>query len=346
MAEPEILFERLGHAGLITLNRPAALNALSHAMVRALAGALAGWQDDPDVRLVIVRANGRAFCAGGDIRAVYDAGRGAPGQKDFFRDEYRLNAAIKAFPKPYVALVDGYIMGGGAGIAAHGSHRVFAEKAIFSMPETGIGFFPDVGSSFFLSRMPNEIGLYCGLAAARLARGDALHTGVATHAAPAAAFDAIVAALSEYADVDAVLGRHAEAVAAETLGAVDATIARVFATGPVESILARLDALEGAQAEWAARTAAAIRGKSPTSLRIALRQIRAARELEFDNCIRLDWRIASAILDDHDFYEGVRAVLVDKDQSPRWNPATLDAVDPGVIEGHFVAPLDGDIPLP
>lgn len=346
MAEPEILFERLGHAGLVTLNRPSALNALSHEMVKALAGALEAWKHDPAIRLMVVRANGRAFCAGGDIRAVCEAGRGAPDQHAFFHDEYRLNAAIKAYPKPYVALVDGYIMGGGAGIAVHGSHRVFAEKAIFSMPETGIGFFPDVGSSFFLSRMADEIGLYCGLAAARLARGDALHAGVATHAVPASTFDAIVAELAESADIDAVLARYAETVPAETLGSVDAAIAAIFATGPVESILSRLDALEGPHAEWAARTVAAIRGKSPTSLRIALRQIRAARELDFDDCIRLDWRIACAILDGHDFYEGVRAVLVDKDQSPRWNPATLDAVDPGRIEGHFVAPHDGDLPLP
>ena len=346
MAEPEILFERLGHAGLITLNRPGALNALSHGMVTALSDALQQWRDDPSIRLVIVRAVGRAFCAGGDVRTVIEAGQGEPVQKAFFEAEYRLNAAIKAFPKPYVALVDGYVMGGGAGISVHGSHRVFAEKAVFSMPEAGIGFFPDVGSSFFLSRMPNEIGLYCALAAVRLARGDALHAGIATHAAPAAAFDAIVAALAEADDVDAVLAAFVERVSTETLGTLDAAIEAGFATGSVESILARLDGLDGALAEWGGRTAAAIRTKSPTSLRVALRQIRAARDLQFEDCIRLDWRIASAMLDGHDFYEGVRAALIDKDQSPRWNPATLDAVDPRAIEGHFVAPLDGDIPLP
>ena len=135
MAEPEILFERRGHAGLVTLNRPGALNALSHGMVTALAQALEGWRDDPEIRLVIVRAVGRAFCAGGDIRAVYEAGQGSPAQRAFFEAEYRLNAAIKAFPKPYVALIDGYVMGGGAGISVHGSHRLFAEKAVFAMPE-------------------------------------------------------------------------------------------------------------------------------------------------------------------------------------------------------------------
>ena len=346
MAEPEILFERRGHAGLVTLNRPGALNALSLGMVTALAATLDAWRDDPAIRLVIIRAVGRAFCAGGDIRAVYEAGKGSPDQKTFFQAEYRLNAAIKAYPKPYVALVDGYVMGGGAGISVHGSHRVFAEKAVFAMPETGIGFFPDVGSSFFLSRMPSEIGLYCALGAIRLARGDALHAGIATHAAPAAAFEAIVDALSESADIDTVIASFAQSAAPETLGSLDAVIEAVFATGSVESILARLLGLQGALTEWGTATAAAIGTKSPTSLRVALRQIRAARELEFDDCIRLDGRIASAILGGHDFYEGVRAALVDKDQAPRWNPATLDAVDPGVIEGHFVAPLDGDIPLP
>lgn len=344
--EPEIRFDREGHAAIVTLCRPTALNALSHGMVTALAEALADWERDPAVRLVIVRAEGRAFCAGGDIRAVYEAGRGSPTQRDFFRSEYRLNAAIKAFPKTYVALVDGYIMGGGAGIAVHGSHRVFAENAVFSMPETGIGFFPDVGSSFFLARMPGEIGVYCALAAARLRRGDALHAGIATHAVPAASFDAITGRLTVEDDVDGVLADYAEAAPAETLLALNGRIEPLFGTGPVESILARLQQVEGPHADWARQTAAAIATKSPTSLRVALRQIRAARELDFADCIRLDWRIACAILQGHDFYEGVRAALVDKDQSPRWVPDTLAAVDPKAIDGHFVAPSDGDIPLP
>jgi enoyl-CoA hydratase len=347
MAEPEIRFERRGHAGIATLSRPRALNALSHGMITAFASALAEWRDDPAIRVVIVRGEGRAFCAGGDIRAVAEAGRDAPDvQRAFFRDEYRLNAAIKAFPKPYVALVDGYIMGGGAGVAIHGSHRLFAENAVFSMPETGIGFFPDIGSSFFLSRMPGEAGLFFALAAARLGRGDALLAGIATHAVPGAAFDAIVERLATETDVDAVVDAHAVAVPPETLGPLQADIDTIFATGPVESILARLDALDGTNAEWARQTAAAIRTKSPTSLRVALRQIRAARQLDFEDCIRLDWRIACAILDGHDFYEGVRAVLIDKDQKPVWQPATLADVDPEAVERHFVVPSEGDLPLP
>jgi enoyl-CoA hydratase len=346
MAEPEIRFERTGHAGVVTLSRPRALNALSHNMVKAFAAQLEGWRDDESIRVVVVQGEGRAFCAGGDIRAVCQAGRDDPDGRLFFYDEYRLNAAIQAFPKPYVALVEGYIMGGGAGIAVHGSHRVFGENAVFSMPETGIGFFPDVGSSFFLSRMPGAAGVYCALAAARLNRGDALAAGIATHAASAGAFDRIVARLAEDADVDGVLAEVAEDAPAETLNALQADIDTIFSTGPVESIIGRLEGLGGENADWGRRTAEAIRSKSPTSLRVALRQIRAAAELDFEDCIRLDWRIACAILQGHDFYEGVRAVLIDKDQAPVWNPASLADVDPEVIERHFVVPSDGDLPLP
>jgi enoyl-CoA hydratase len=346
MADPEIRFEHQGRAGIVTLARPGALNALSHDMVSSLAAKIAEWRDDPAVGVVVIRGEGRAFCAGGDIRAVSLAGRGDPRQRAFFHDEYRLNAAIKAFPKPYVALVDGYMMGGGAGIAVHGSHRVFAENAVFAMPESGIGFFPDVGSSFFLARMPGEAGVYCALAAARLRRGDALYAGIATHAVPAGAFDGILGQLVEGADVDDVLAGHAEDVAPETLAGLHGDIDALFATGSVESILERLAGHGRANADWARQTAAAIGAKSPTSLRVALRQIRAARDLSFEDCIRLDWRIACAILDGHDFYEGVRAVLVDKDQAPVWRPATLADVDPEAVDRHFVVPPEGDLPLP
>ncbi|MCX5493813.1 enoyl-CoA hydratase/isomerase family protein [Kaistia dalseonensis] len=346
-SEPEILFDRKGRAGLVTLNRPKALNALSYDMVMLMAEHLAIWRDDPAIGVVVVRGAGRAFCAGGDVRAAYEAGRAGPSPAAFFRDEYRLNAAIKHFPKPYVALVDGFVMGGGVGISAHGSHRVFAENAVFSMPETGIGFFPDVGSSYLLARMPGESGLYAALAAARLGRGDCLHAGIATHAAPAANFDAIVDALAEGDDADRALAPFLHGpVAPETLRELNDPIAAIFGTGTVETILSRLDEAEGPHAPWAERTAADIRAKSPTSLVIALKQIRAARTLDFDDCIRLDYRIASQILDGHDFYEGVRAALVDKDKAPRWRPDTLSAVDPRVIEAHFGVPSDGDFTLP
>lgn len=340
-------FERRGVAGLVTLDRPQALNALSSEMVKALSDQLIAWQDDAAVGHVVVRGKGRAFSAGGDIRAVYEAGLSGPPALGFFRDEYRLNALIHHYPKPYVALVDGYVMGGGAGVSVHGSHRVFGETAVFSMPETGIGFFPDIGSSYLLARLPNNIGVYGALAAVRFARGDCLHAGIATHAAPAERFDAIVEALVEAEDVDAALAPFVTSdVKAETLPPIEAEIGRLFATGSVEAILARLDQAEGPHAVWADRTAAEIRTKSPTSLKVALRQIRAARDLDFDDCIRLDYRIASHILTGHDFYEGVRAALVDKDRKPRWRPDQLAGVDARAVEAHFLQPSDGDLILP
>lgn len=345
-ADAEILFERRGRIGLVTLDRPAALNALTEAMVVALAEKLRKWQHDDAVAAVVVRGNGRAFCAGGDVRRAYDVGRDGTPLTTFFRDEYRLNAAVRHFPKPYIALVHGYVMGGGAGISVHGSHRVFAEDAVFSMPETGIGFFPDVGVSHALARLPHEIGVYCALASARLARGDSLHAGIATHAAPAGDFDAIVDALASTGDVEAALAPYSpQDIAPETLGAVDAEIERIFAIGGVEAILARLDTAEGPHALFAEKAAADIRTKSPTSLKVTLRQVRAARELSFDDCIRLDYRIASHILTGHDFYEGVRAALVDKDRQPRWRPAGLAEVDARAVEAHFVTPADGDLEL-
>jgi len=346
-AAAEIECEVRGRIGVVTLNRPAALNALSGGMVRRISGSLSVWRDDAQVAAVVIRGRGRAFCAGGDVRAAYESGKDGPPALGYFVDEYRLNAQMKHFPKPLISLVHGFVMGGGVGISAHGSHRVYAEDAVFSMPETGIGFFADVGSSYFLARLPNEIGLYCVLAAARLARGDCLHIGIATHAASAGDFDAIIAELAASGDVEAVLARYCDnRPEPETLAEAGEPIARWFGTGSVEAILARLDAEEGRHALLAERTAAAIRGKSPTSLRLSLRQIRAARSLEFDDCIRLDYRIASQILTGHDFYEGVRAALVDKDRKPKWRPAELADVDPRAIEAHFLPPANGDIQLP
>lgn len=344
--EDEILFERRGRIGLVTLNRPAALNALSHAMVRSLAERLGEWGADDSLAAVVVRGIGRAFCSGGDIRRACEIGRAGPPAYDFFADEYRLNAQVKHFAKPYVSLVDGFVMGGGAGISVHGSHRVFAEGAVFSMPETGIGFFTDVGSSYFLSRLPHEIGVYCALASARLKRGDCLHAGIATHAAPAADFDAILAALAETGDVEQTLAPYRpDGIPPETLADVEGAIESIFAVGGVEAILAQLDAAASSHAVFAREAAATIRLKSPTSLRVVLRQIRAARSLEFDDCIRLDYRIAHRILTGHDFYEGVRAALIDKDRDPHWQPAALADVDPLAVEAHFLPPPDGDLQL-
>ena len=339
---PDILFERCGAAGVITLNRPKALNAVTHDMVRALARQLAAWADDAAVTRVIITAAGeRAFSAGGDIRALYELGRA--GHQDemlaFWRDEYPLNTMIKRYPKPYVALIDGIVMGGGVGVSVHGSHRVAGDRFSFAMPEVGIGFFPDVGATWFLPRMPGELGTWTGLTGERIKTADALAAGVATHHVRSERFPDLTDALCGDGPVDATLGAFAETPEPATVRR--AAIDRLFAGDRVEDILGRLDAETGDDGGWAAAAAAAISAKSPMSLKLALAQVRRGRHWSFEDCMRAEFRIVSRIVYGHDFYEGVRAVIVDKDNTPRWKPADLaDAADADV-ERHF-APLDSD----
>ena len=334
-AEPDILFERRGAAGIITLNRPKALNAVTHEMVRALARQLASWTKDAAVTRVIIRAAGeRAFSAGGDIRALYDIGRAGRQEEmlAFWRDEYPLNALIKRYPKPYVALIDGIVMGGGVGVSVNGSHRVAGDRFSFAMPEVGIGFFPDVGATWFLPRLPGELGTWCALTGDRLKSADAVAAGVATHHVRSDRFADLTDALCGNVSVDATLAAFAEPAGQGT--APRAEIDRLFTGERVEDILALLDAGD----EWAFKTAAMIRTKSPLSVRIALAQVRRGRDWSFEECMRAEFRIVSRIVYGHDFYEGVRAVIVDKDNAPRWQPATLADVADADVEKHF-APL-------
>jgi enoyl-CoA hydratase len=343
----EILFERRGAAGLITLNRPQALNAVTHGMVLALRAQLDAWGDDPVItRVVITAAEGRAFSAGGDIRALYDlvkAGRRSEALQ-FWRDEYPLNAAIKNFRKPYVALIDGIVMGGGVGVSAHGSHRVAGDRYTFAMPEVGIGFFPDVGATWFLPRMPGELGAYCALTGERFGIADAIAAGIATHRIPSARFGALLDGLTGTVSVDALLSAFSEPTGEGPIVARRGAIDRLFKGGSVEDILAALDseASSGsADAGWAGKTADTLRAKSPLSLKLALAQVRRGKTLDFAACMRAEFRIVSRVIEAHDFYEGVRAVIVDKDNKPRWQPATLGEVSSAQVERHF-APLGGD----
>ena len=343
-ATSDILFERRGVAGIVTLNRPQALNAVTHDMVRALAATLAQWRDDPAVtRVVITAAGDRAFSAGGDIRALYDLGKAGRHAEalGFWRDEYPLNALIKHYPKPYVALIDGIVMGGGFGISMHGSHRVAGDRFRFAMPEVGIGFFPDVGATFLLPRLPGEIGTFIALTGERIDGGEAVATGIATHRVASARFGALLTALSMGDAVDAVLAGFATPGGDAPLLARRPAIDRLFAQPSVEDIAAALDrqaAGGGADAPWAGTIAATIRSKSPLSLKIALRQMRLGPSLTFAAAMRTEFRIVSRIVHGHDFYEGVRAVIVDKDNTPHWRPADLAAVSEAEVERHF-APL-------
>ena len=348
----DILFERRGAAGLVTLKRPQALNAVTHAMVLALRAQLDGWRTDPAITRVVIQAAGeRAFSAGGDIRALYDLGQA--GRHDealqFWRDEYPLNVAIKNFRKPYVALIDGLVMGGGVGVSVHGSHRVAGDRFQFAMPEVGIGFFPDVGATWFLARMPGETGTYCALTGERFGSADGCAAGLATHRIPSARFAALLDGLTGTVSVDALLAAFAEPAGEGPILARRDAIDRLFAGDRVEDILAALDreaASGGADAAWAVQTAGTIRAKSPLSLKLALAQVRRGQAWDFETCMRTEFRIVSRVIHGHDFYEGVRAVIVDKDNRPGWRPAALAEVSEAEVERHF-APLGaGELALP
>ncbi len=335
MSGDDVLFDRRGALGLITLSRPKALNALTHGMCVAMKAKLDEWAKDPLVGAVAIRGDGdRAFCAGGDIRALYDSGRaGTPYAFEFYRDEYRLNAAIKHFPKPYIALLRGIVMGGGVGVSVHGSHRVADDTAVFAMPETGIGLFPDVGGSYFLPRCPGEIGMYLALTGARLKTADMLYAGVATHHVSAGNTAELLERLAagEPADsaIAALVAPPDEAPLAEHRGSID----RHFAAASVEAVLASLDAEDS---EWTRATAASIGTKSPTSLKIAHRQLRTGRLLGFDDCMRMEMRIVARVIAGHEFYEGVRATIIEKDNAPKWRPPTLVQVADSDIDTYFL----------
>lgn len=355
IAQDEALFERRGPVGLITLSRPRALNALSLGMVQAMDARLKAWADDAGVRAVVVRGAGdRAFCAGGDVRAVYQdglaarAGAGGALTVQFFWDEYRLNRRIKRFPKPYVALIDGIVMGGGVGVSIHGSHRVATERTLCAMPETGIGFFPDVGATWALSRMAGEIGTYLALTGERIGPSDALYAGFATHMAASERLDALVGALTaaDYGDdagaaVDRTLAAFSSPPGAEAeLAHARPMIDRCFGFDDVADIVAHLDA---ERSDWGTATRARLAKASPTSLKTTLRALREARGLEFEEALAVEYRLSQGFMRGHDFYEGIRAVLVDKDQAPRWRPSSLDAVTDSMVEAHFAPPLARDL---
>lgn len=344
MNEPEILFEKQGLVGLVTLNRPKALNALTHNMVVQMMAQMRAWESDPAIGCVVVRGAGdRAFCAGGDIRAVRESGLAKTSYAlDFWREEYTLNAYIKHYPKPYIALIHGVCMGGGIGLAVHGQYRIASAAALFAMPETGIGFFPDVGGSYFLPRCPGQVGLYLGLTGARVKTADALYAKIATHWIPAEEWPLLLESLCAGEDVDDVIMEMGREPPNAPLSDWREDIERIFKGSSVEDILA---ALEQEDSDWAQETATAMRSRSPTSMKLVFNEIRSGRTLEFNDCMRMEFRIAARILEGHDFYEGVRAVIVDKDNKPQWQPATLAEVSDEAIAGYFAPLEDRDLKL-
>ena len=339
----DILFDERGCLGVAALNRPRALNALTHEMCLRLKDQLDIWSGNSDIAAVVIRGLGeRAFCAGGDIRALYESGKaGTPYALDFYRDEYVLNAAIKHFPKPYIALWHGMVMGGGVGVSVHGSHRIATESTVFAMPETGIGLFPDVGGSYFLSRMPGEIGMYLALTGARLKAPDMLYAGVATSLMPAANAEELLERLSKGETVEYALDELSSPLPEAPLAGIASDIQRIFSLGSVEGIVA---ALESDGSQWARDTEAMLRTKSPTSLKIAYRQLREGAHLSFDDCMKMEFRLVNRVVEGHDFYEGVRAVIIDKDNAPKWRPATLTDVRDEDVDRYF-APLGRELEI-
>ncbi|MBS3651410.1 enoyl-CoA hydratase/isomerase family protein [Pseudaminobacter sp. 19-2017] len=336
----EIRFERRGVAGVVTLTRSKALNALTHGMIRALAKALAAWEQDKAVALVVMKAEGRAFCAGGDLAHAYDGMRTGNPPLDFFADEYRLNAALARFPKPCVSLIDGIVMGGGVGVSCHGSHRVMTEKALFAMPEVGIGFFPDVGASFLLSRLKRSFGMYLGLTGTRIRAGDACRAGIATHVVSSASLDEILEGLCKGTSPDRVLRPFASRPDCETDEGTLFAIARLFSRDRLDDLLLGLRQARDEGEAIADSALAAIEKASPTSVAVAFREINTGAMLEMDDCMRMEFRILNRMLAGHDFPEGIRAVIIDKDGAPKWRPPSLAELSEPAVDAYF-APLPG-----
>lgn len=338
-----------GTIGRITLTRPAALHALNTSMCAEILAALQDWKTDPAIHLVWIdhQEGTRGFCSGGDIRMLATSGAGdASEARDFFRTEYRMNAALKAFPKPVLAILDGVTMGGGVGLSVHGSHRVATERTLFAMPETGIGLFPDVGGGWFLPRLEGELGTWLALTGARLKGADVAAAGVATHFLPSERLPALAGQL-EAADfssgasttLDVILRGLIQPIPAPSYAAHTETIHRCFAKQTAEEIAA---ALEADASDWAKAEAATIRAKSPETVKVALRQLREGASCDtFEDNMRMEFRIGWRKVQSHDFQEGVRAVIIDKDNAPAWSPTRLEDVSEADVAKYF-APLGED----
>jgi enoyl-CoA hydratase len=342
----EVLLELRGNLGIVTLNRPKALNTLSLAMYRVMDPQVVAWGRDPRVRAIVVRGAGdRAFCAGGDVRAIYEARTHPQGagdyKSDFFREEYCLIQRVHRFPKPYVALMDGIAMGGGMGVSVNGSHRVATERSLCAMPEVHIGLFPDVGATRYLNSCPGKIGLYLALTGSRIKAADMLYCGFATHYVPHDGIEAVTAELAavewrtgaERAQVDALLDRFRRDPGAPPLALRQEEIDRCFAGDSVEQILAALSR-EGT--DWGRETRATIERGSPLAVKITFRQMKLGeRGLDIETALALEYRMTQHVMAANDFFEGIRAILVDKDQKPRWEHDSLTAVTDPEVARYF-----------
>jgi len=335
-------------AARVTLNRPQALNALTTPMRAAMASAIPRWARDPEIYAVIIAsAHTRAFCAGGDLREMTEWGRNRrPEAVKSLAEEYALNWLLECFTKPTVSLIDGVVMGSGVGISLYGTHRVAGEGYRFAMPETGIGLFPDDGVSWAFARMPDAIGMYLALTGCSIGRADAYRLGLATHCISASRFGEICAGLADADVVDSLLDERHEDPGPGELEPLQPAIARCFAPDTVEGILDALEAERGPAQTWAQGVLKDLAARSPTSLKIAHRHVRMAREFDLRDTLIGDFRLARRCLEAHDLYEGVRAVLIDRDQAPKWQPSRLRDVSDAMVDVYFSSLGADELALP
>lgn len=345
-AEPEVCTQICRHAGVITLNRPKSLNALSLGMIRGIYAALLAWRDDPRVQFVMIEGAGdRAFCAGGDIRAVYHAQK----TKDLvfsdaiFREEYQMNYLIHTYPKPYIALINGICMGGGLGVSAHGSHRVVTDKTMMAMPETTIGFFPDVGAGYFLNQCPGFLGTWMGVLGEKFDGADALYSGLGTHYVSAENIPTLREKLIQAdfstikldevtTQVDQIIALFSENSPPSQLASSQTAIDDWFSGDTVEEIMVRL-----AQADHKKATEylQLLCKKSPTSLKVSLASLRRAKGQNIADVLCQEFYLSQHFVESHDLSEGVRALLIDKDQNPQWLPSALQDIAENDVEKYF-----------
>jgi enoyl-CoA hydratase len=339
---PEVLCRVEAGVGRITLNRPKALHALTLVMCEDMIDALSIWRYDEQVQCILIDHSGeRGFCAGGDIRMLAESGAGdAVAARKFFHTEYRLNHLLFTYPKPVIAMMDGVTMGGGVGLSLPADVRIATERTTFAMPETGIGLFPDVGGGWFLPRLPGNAGLWLALTGARIKAADCCALGIATHYMPSEKVEAFKAALLAHpASIAAALAAFVEDPGHPPLAAHQADLDRLFSGDDVEAILANLEVEPG---EWAAAQLTALKTKSPQTLKVAFRQLKTGAALaDFAANMAMEYRIGSRVVRRHDFLEGVRAVIIDKDNAPRWDPPSVEAVSDALLDDIF-APLSTD----
>lgn len=342
----ELLCEIRNHVAFITLNRPAALNALSLAMLVELQALLQRFAGEAQIRAIVLRGAGtKAFCAGGDLRALHRSFQESGSlHRRFFIEEYALDYQLHTYPKPYVVVMDGITMGGGMGLAQGSNLRVVGDRTRLAMPEVGIGLFPDVGASYFLSRLPGSLGIYLALTSVRIGAADALYSGLADVYLPplaVASLDDDLTALEWTDDWSSdvrrsVHARASQAPAPPSLSAVRPAVDTHFSRPSVSAILASLDREDrDAYADWARQTARSMRGFSPTLLCVTLRQLHRGRSMSLADCFRMELGMVERCFEQGDFLEGVRALIIDKDNSPRWLPARLDEVTDSAVEAFF-----------